>query len=112
MRRLNGTQSASNVEDALRKYDAISRKFPNDYCQRKLPSHKYFRKAAGSSNIAEALSLSLSSALPPVRRAGVENGVYGQPSMNRPHSGGQRVVRVRRLARPVDTVKRHCSALK
>lgn len=62
----------------------MSRKFRNDYCQLKLASRKYFRKTAGSSNNAEALS----------EPVGAESDVYGQPSMNRPHSRGQRVVRV------------------
>lgn len=35
----------------------MSRKFRNDYCQLQLASRKYFRKTAGSSNNAEALSV-------------------------------------------------------
>ena len=62
----------------------MSRKFRNDYCQLKLASCKYFCKTIGSSNNAEAFKTP----------AGAESDVYGQPSMNEPHSRGQRVVRV------------------
>ncbi|KAL6435441.1 hypothetical protein ACFW04_005432 [Cataglyphis niger] len=62
----------------------MSCKFLNDYCQGKLALRKYFRKTDGSLNNVGTLSKSRAD------RCGAENAVYGQPSMNRPHSRGQR----------------------